>query len=149
MVIYSKRLCSPQNRMKEFVSREQIFCCQWDWVMSSIQLPARLKPNPTCDLKPRPHGHFLKHHFNICFYFSQKIGLGLVCSSSAKGMIWIIILIIGFLINMQVQGQHSHQWAPFQVGGLLHAWQISHQISRYVYHEGRQPRLPLSAIYLY
>ena len=34
---------------------------------------------------------------------------------------------------MQVQGQHPHQWAPFQIAGLLHAWQISHQISRYVY----------------
>ena len=47
-----------------------------------------------------------------------------------------IIIIIGFLINVQVQGQHPHQWAPFQIAGLLHAWQISHQISRYVYHEG-------------
>ena len=47
-----------------------------------------------------------------------------------------IYIIIGFLINMQVQGQHPHQWAPFQLAGLLHAWQISHQISRYVYHEG-------------
>ena len=45
-------------------------------------------------------------------------------------------IIIGFLINGQVQGQHPHQWAPFQIAGLLHAWQISHQISRYVYHEG-------------
>ena len=48
----------------------------------------------------------------------------------------VIIIIIGFFINVQVQGQHPHQWAPFQVAGLLHAWQISHQISRYVYHEG-------------
>ena len=48
----------------------------------------------------------------------------------------IIIIIIGFLINVQVQGQHPHQWAPFQIAGLLHAWQISHQSSRYVYHEG-------------
>ena len=39
----------------------------------------------------------------------------------------IIIIMIGFLINMQVQGQHPHHWAPFQV---------SHQISRCVYHEG-------------
>ena len=46
----------------------------------------------------------------------------------------IIIIIIRFLINLQ--GQHPHQWAPFQIAGLLHAWQISHQISRYVYHEG-------------
>ena len=27
------------------------------------------------------------------------------------------IIIIGFLINMQVQGHHPHQWAPFQVTG--------------------------------
>ena len=31
---------------------------------------------------------------------------------------------------MQVQGQHPHQWAPFQVAGLLLACKISHQISR-------------------
>ena len=41
---------------------------------------------------------------------------------------------------MQVQGQHPHQWAPFQVAGLLHAWQIPNQISMYIYHEGQQPR---------
>ena len=41
---------------------------------------------------------------------------------------------------MQVQGQHPHQLAHFQIAGLLHAWQISHQISRYVYHEGWWPR---------
>ena len=29
----------------------------------------------------------------------------------------LIIIIIGFLINMQVQGHHPHQWAPFQVTG--------------------------------
>ena len=45
-------------------------------------------------------------------------------------------IIIRFLINVQVQGQDPHQWAPFQIAGLLQAWQISHQISRYVYHEG-------------
>ena len=44
--------------------------------------------------------------------------------------------IIGFLINVQGQGQYPHQWAPFQIAGLLHALQISHKISRYVYHEG-------------
>ena len=49
-------------------------------------------------------------------------------------------IIIRFLFNMQVQGQHPHQWAPFQIAGSLHAWQISHQISRYVYHEGLLPR---------
>ena len=35
-------------------------------------------------------------------------------------IIIIIIIIIRFLINLQVQ------WAPFQVDGLLHTWQISH-----------------------
>ena len=34
-----------------------------------------------------------------------------------------IIIIIGFLINVQVQGQYPQQWVPFQVTGLLHAWQ--------------------------
>ena len=40
-----------------------------------------------------------------------------------------IIIIIRFFINAEVQGQHPHQWAPFQVAGLLHAWHISHQMS--------------------
>ena len=39
-------------------------------------------------------------------------------------IIMTIIIIIVFFINMQVQGQHPHQWAPFQVAGLMHAWQI-------------------------
>ena len=26
-------------------------------------------------------------------------------------------IILGFFINMQVQGQHPHQWAPFQIAG--------------------------------
>ena len=37
---------------------------------------------------------------------------------------------------MQVQGPYQQQWAPFQATGLLHAWQISHQIARCLYHEG-------------
>ena len=37
-----------------------------------------------------------------------------------------IIIIIGFLINMQVQGQHPHQWAPFQIAGLLYGLTSSH-----------------------
>ena len=41
-----------------------------------------------------------------------------------------------FFINVQVQGPYPQQWAPFQATGLLHAWQISHQISRCLYHEG-------------
>ena len=34
---------------------------------------------------------------------------------------FISIIITGFLINMQVQGQYPQQWGPFQVAGLLHA----------------------------
>ena len=54
---------------------------------------------------------------------------------------------------MQVQGQHLHQWAPFQIAGLLHAWEISHQISTYCMSimtvDGRELPLcnpPLSAV---
>ena len=56
------------------------------------------------------------------------------------GLQIFIIIIIGFFINMQVQGPYPQQWAPFQATGLLHAWQISHQISRYLCHEGRRLR---------
>ena len=42
-----------------------------------------------------------------------------------QNMIIIIIIIIRFLINVQVQGQQPHQWAPFQIAGLLHAWQLT------------------------
>ena len=38
---------------------------------------------------------------------------------------YLFIIVIGYLINVQVQGQHPHQWAPFQIAGLLHTWQIS------------------------
>ena len=34
-------------------------------------------------------------------------------------IIFIIIIIIRFLINVQIQGQHPHQWAPFQVAADL------------------------------
>ena len=34
---------------------------------------------------------------------------------------YVIIIIIRFLINVQVQGQQPHQWSPFQIAGLLHA----------------------------
>ena len=29
-----------------------------------------------------------------------------------------------FLIDKQIKGQYPHQWAPFQLAGLLHTWQI-------------------------
>ena len=61
-----------------------------------------------------------------------------------------LIIIIGFFINMQVQGQQPNQGAPFQVSGLPQAWQISHQISRYVSIMKVDSReLPLSLIPLY
>ena len=47
---------------------------------------------------------------------------------------------------MQVQGQHLHQWAPFQIAGMLHVWQISHQISTYFFMRVDSPELPFSAI---
>ena len=34
---------------------------------------------------------------------------------------YTIVIITGFLINMQVQVQHSQQWASFQVADLLQA----------------------------
>ena len=54
-----------------------------------------------------------------------------------------------FWLTCRYRGNiHFSEWAPFQIAGLLHAWQISHQISRYVYHEGwyQWLLLPLSAI---
>ena len=44
--------------------------------------------------------HLLSKHMHLCFK-----------------SIYIYIYIIGFLINVQVQGHHPHQWAPFQVTG--------------------------------
>ena len=77
-------------------------------------------------------------------------------AAAGKGLLWkgdhwwqfiIIIIIIRFLIRVQVQGQHPHQWAPFQIAGLLHAWQISHQISTGMSIMRVDSReLPLSAI---
>ena len=40
--------------------------------------------------------------------------------------------VIGFLINVQVQGQHPH---PLPRSWQLREWQISYQLSRYAYHE--------------
>ena len=60
----------------------------------------------------------------------------------------IIIIMIGFLINVQAQGQHPHQWTPFQVAGLLHTWQISHQISRLSIMRVNSRELPLSVFSL-
>ena len=49
--------------------------------------------------------------------------------SNRKKYLIMCIIIIRFLINMQVQGQYPHQRDPFQVAGLLHPWQISHQVT--------------------
>ena len=71
--------------------------------------------------------------FLIFFIKAYVVGTYLNCINKSS---YYHHIIIGFLINVQVQGQHRHQWAPFQIAGLLHAWQISHQISTYFYHEG-------------
>ena len=58
----------------------------------------------------------------------------------------VILKSVTSRINVQVQGQNPHQWAPFQVAaGLLHAWQISHQLSRYIMRVDSR-KLLLSAI---
>ena len=64
--------------------------------------------------------------------YPGSAGLGLRSCQAGQ----LAYFLLGFLINMQGQGQQPHQWAPFQIAGLLQAWQISHQISRYVYPEG-------------
>ena len=70
-------------------------------------------------------------------YLSQYLKL-LRCNILEESFITSnIIIIIRFLINMQVQRPYPQKWAPFQATGLLQAWQISHQISRCLYHEGR------------
>ena len=56
--------------------------------------------------------HFRKNE-NIELNFGDKVELG----SVPKLYLHVIIIIIGFLINVQVQGHHPHQWAPFQVTG--------------------------------
>ena len=70
---------------------------------------------------------------DLVYRFRKNVGKS---NFSEQFIIIIIIIIIGFFINVQIQGQHPHQWASFQIVGLLHAWQISHQISTHFYHEG-------------
>ena len=105
-------------------------------------------PNTFCYYSTLPSGALLVSRNLVKEeYLAIILGYIFFIISLYKLMLWVliritplrcfIIIIIRFFINMQVQGQHQHQWAPFQVAGLLQAWQISHQISRYVYHEGR------------
>ena len=52
---------------------------------------------------------------NVCKVYRQ---CGMVIQRVVtKHELPIFIIIIGFLINVQVQGHHPHQWAPFQVTG--------------------------------
>ena len=49
-------------------------------------------------------------HLKFCnFFLRNPCSMICVCI--------FIIIIIGFLINVQVQGHHPHQWAPFHVTG--------------------------------
>ena len=76
--------------------------------------------------------------FNLPKQMFQMALLLLKKNSCVKIILeFIIIIIIGFFINMQVQGPYPQQRAPFQATGLLHPRQISHQISRCLYHEGQ------------
>ena len=43
---------------------------------------------------------------------------------------------------------HLHQWGPFQIAGLLQAWQISHLISRCSFPGGWLSELPLTTVVL-
>ena len=72
-------------------------------------------------------------------YFSMKTFCGYSeahCWSTSNGY---LSSSPDFLLMCRYRG-NSHQWASFQVAGLLHTWQISHQMSRCVYHEGRYQR---------
>ena len=72
---------------------------------------------------------------NICCGYSLEVPHRGTSNEYPQHMFIIHLFIITrFLINMRVQGQHPHQWASFQVAGLLHAWQISHGTSRCVCH---------------
>ena len=51
-------------------------------------------------------------------------------------IIIIIIIIIGLWLTCRYRDS-IYISGPFQVASLLHAWQISHQISRCIYHEDR------------
>ena len=65
---------------------------------------------------------FLRNPEIIIFFFPPLF----LHISQTFFIIIIIITITRFFISVWVQGQHPHQWAVFQVAGLLHTWQISH-----------------------
>ena len=71
--------------------------------------------------------HNAIRHFSCIFIFSK----------SSDGFCLYLVGRSKILLSTTHNPAHdleTHQWAPFQVAGLLHAWQISHQISKY--HEG-------------
>ena len=75
----------------------------------------------------------------MIFSLVAMIGLEKCCITSACVQ-WLChsgerTVAMGLLfINMQVV---TFSGPPFQVAGLLYPWQISHQISKFVFHEGR------------
>ena len=58
-------------------------------------------------------------HWYVPFLWRENHGYKIMVIGTylSYGERIIIIIIIGFLINVQVQGHHPHQWAPFQVTG--------------------------------
>ena len=61
------------------------------------------------DKKEEEEGNFIFLFFGSTWLWATKI-----CGiQKGNG----IIIVMGFLINVQVQGQNPLQWAPFQVAG--------------------------------
>ena len=59
---------------------------------------------------------FVDYTGSVVFQPGERSKVSYVSFSLSCSYI-IIIIIIRFLINVQVQGHHPHQWAPFQVTG--------------------------------
>ena len=59
------------------------------------------------------HGKSWKNHGIVFLNFcgNPVLNYFIMCVPTSS------YIIIGFLINVQVQGHHPHQWAPFQVTG--------------------------------
>ena len=82
----------------------------WLQLISTYQQTTKVRPNKKISVFRvtglKILGRVGTHIFFIIFFLEIKIILS-----------YHIIIIIGFLINVQVQGHHPHQWAPFQVTG--------------------------------
>ena len=64
------------------------------------------------DTKATLKSHFCEEKVKISSYRDTPL-----LQASSHDVTKYHHIIIGFLINVQVQGHHPHQWAPFQVTG--------------------------------